>query len=89
MFGLENQNASRYGCVELAFLLGNSVSNLPIWKNIFVLMKTIIENARMKLMFYLTMTVILNAATVQHKSFVTMQPCIPFILKLHNKSKIH
>lgn len=52
-------------------------------------MNTIIENARMKLMFYLTMAVILNAATVQHKSFVTMQPCIPFILKLHNKSKIH
>lgn len=43
MFGLENQNASRYGCVELAFLLANSVSNLPIWRDIFVLMNTIIE----------------------------------------------
>lgn len=38
MFGLENQNASRYGCVELSFLLANSVLNLPIWKDIFVLM---------------------------------------------------
>lgn len=71
MFGLENQKVSRYGCVELAFLLANSVLNLPIWKEIFVLMNTIIENAPMKLMFYLTMAVILIAATVQHKSFVT------------------